>query len=83
MTLTFPAMACLLMVTLGYAMICAVSPFTNCRKCRGFGFLMQQNRKGRLKRGKQCRRCHGHGKRIRVGRWLFNRAHRIHREGSQ
>ena len=48
------------------------SPFGDCRKCRGLGFAMKTDRKGRLKRGKTCRRCKGHGKRIRVGRHLYN-----------
>ncbi|MEV7445222.1 hypothetical protein AB0O22_29500 [Streptomyces sp. NPDC091204] len=72
------AITCLLAVTLGYSGLCAVSPFGTCRKCRGFGFAMTTDRRGRLKRGKHCRRCDGHGKRIRFGRWLYNRAVRIH-----
>ncbi|OIJ89768.1 hypothetical protein BIV24_19305 [Streptomyces colonosanans] len=83
MTLTFPAITCLLFVTLGYVTVCASSPFGTCRRCRGFGFQFKQDRKGRLKRGRPCRRCDGHGKRIRVGRRLFNRVQRIHREGSR
>jgi len=82
MTLAFTAFLCLLVITLGYASICATSPFGTCRKCRGFGFQLTQDRKGRLKRGKHCRRCDGHGQRIRVGRRLFNRVRRLHREGS-
>ena len=52
--------------------MCAGSPFGDCRKCHGFGFAIKTDRKGRLKRGKTCRRCKGHGKRIRVGRHLYN-----------
>ncbi|WP_349017331.1 hypothetical protein [Streptomyces solicavernae] len=40
-------------------------------------------RSGKVKAGKTCRRCHGEGKRIRVGWWLSNRASRIHREGTR
>ena len=36
----------------------------------------------RLKRGKDCRRCRATGKRIRVGRWLYNRWARIYRAGT-
>jgi hypothetical protein len=77
------AIACLLFVTFGYVSVCAASPFGNCRKCHGFGFAMTTDRKGRPKRGKTCRRCKGHGKRIRVGRWLYNRAARTYRAGTR
>ncbi|MFJ8010224.1 hypothetical protein [Streptomyces fagopyri] len=83
MTLTLAAIACLLAVTLCYAGVCAGSPFGNCRKCDGLGFALTTDRKGKPKRGKTCRRCKGHGKRIRVGRWIFNRAQRIYREGTR
>ncbi|MFF3588369.1 hypothetical protein ACFYYI_14540 [Streptomyces sp. NPDC002387] len=76
------AVACLFAVTFGYAGMCAASPFGTCRKCHGFGFAMETDRKGRPKRGKSCRRCKATGKRIRAGRWLFNRAQRIYREGT-
>ncbi|MFE2186891.1 hypothetical protein [Streptomyces sp. NPDC059455] len=83
MTLILLAIACLLIVTLGYASVCAASPFGTCRKCNGFGFATTTDRKGRPKRGKDCRRCKGRGKRIRAGRWLYNRAARIHRDGTR
>ncbi|MFF3878796.1 hypothetical protein [Streptomyces sp. NPDC001978] len=82
MTLIALAVACPFSVTLGYVGMCAASPFGTCRKCNGFGFGMETDRKGRPKRGKSCRRCKATGKRIRVGRWLFNRAQRIYREGT-
>ncbi|MFI0764622.1 hypothetical protein ACH4TQ_06810 [Streptomyces sp. NPDC021218] len=77
------AIACLLAVTLGYVSLCAVSPFGDCRKCRGMGHAIKTDRKGRMKRGKDCRRCDATGKRIRAGRWLYNRAARIHRDGTR
>ncbi|MFF0033512.1 hypothetical protein ACFYS7_36180 [Streptomyces avermitilis] len=83
MTLILLAIACLLIVTFGYASVCAASPFGDCRKCHGFGFAMRTDRKGKPKRGKTCRRCKGHGKRIRVGRWLYNRAARTYRAGTR
>jgi hypothetical protein len=43
---------------------------------------MKTDRKGRLKRGKPCRRCKGHGKRIRVGRHLYNLWLHVYRDGS-
>ncbi|MWA10694.1 hypothetical protein [Streptomyces sp. BA2] len=77
------AIACLLIVTLGYASVCAVSPFGNCRRCSGVGFATKTDRQGRIKRGKRCRRCKGYGKRIRVGRHLYNLCARTHREGTR
>jgi hypothetical protein len=77
------AIACLLIVTLCYAAVCAGSPFGTCRKCRGFGFATTTDRKGRPRRGKDCRRCKATGKRIRVGRHLFNLAAALHRDGTR
>ncbi|WP_327680190.1 hypothetical protein [Streptomyces sp. NBC_00467] len=82
MTPILLASACLLIVTLGYASLCAGSPYGDCRKCRGFGFAMKTDRKGRMKRGKTCRRCRGYGKRIRVGRHLYNVWLRLYRAGT-
>ncbi|MFJ9373792.1 hypothetical protein [Streptomyces sp. NPDC101455] len=73
--------ACLLAITLCYVSLCRSSPYGDCRKCRGFGFAMKTDRKGRLKRGKPCRRCKGHGKRIRVGRHLYNLWLHVYRDG--
>ena len=82
MTPALLAITLLLGVTLCYVAVCAVSPFGNCRKCRGMGHALKTDRKGRMKRGKDCRRCQATGKRIRIGRWLYNRAARIHRAGT-
>ncbi|WP_326759318.1 hypothetical protein OHB35_16995 [Streptomyces phaeochromogenes] len=76
------AIAFLLLVTLCYVSVCVASPFGACRKCNGFGFAVITDRKGRPKRGKNCRRCKGRGKRIRVGRWLYNRAAHTYRQGT-
>ncbi|WP_406316577.1 hypothetical protein [Streptomyces sp. NBC_00118] len=83
MTPTLLAIACLLAVTLGYSAVCAGSPFGTCRKCHGLGYAMKTNRRGHHSRGKKCRRCKGHGKRIRIGRRLFNRAQSIYRDGAR
>ncbi|MGY4913944.1 hypothetical protein ACWD9K_01745 [Streptomyces sp. 900116325] len=83
MTPLLLASACLLTVTLGYASLCAGSPFGDCRKCRGMGHQIKTDRKGRTKRGKDCRRCKATGKRIRVGRHLYNVAARLHRDGTR
>ncbi|MFD9631682.1 hypothetical protein [Streptomyces violascens] len=77
------AITLLLLFTLGYAAVCAGSPFGRCRKCKGLGFALKHDRKGRPKRGKHCRRCDGNGIRIRTGRHLYNLAARIHRDGTR
>ncbi|WP_399942885.1 hypothetical protein ACGH52_26380 [Streptomyces sp. BBFR25] len=82
MTPALLAITLLLGVTLCYVAVCAASPFGNCRTCRGMGHALKTDRKGRLKRGKDCRRCRATGKRIRVGRWLYNRWARIYRAGT-
>ena len=77
------AIACLLIVTLCYAALCAASPFGRCRKCHGFGFATKTDRMGRPRRGKDCRRCKATGYRIRIGRHLYNLAAALHREGTR
>ncbi|MEV6167569.1 hypothetical protein AB0L99_04985 [Streptomyces sp. NPDC051954] len=83
MSLPLLAIACLLVVTLGYVVKCWLSPFGDCRNCAGMGHALKSDRKGRPKRGKDCRRCHATGKRIRVGRWIYNRAARTYRAGTR
>ncbi|MET7621440.1 hypothetical protein [Streptomyces sp. NPDC005408] len=83
MTLQALAAACLLLLTFSYGVRCWLSPFGPCRKCSGMGHAIKHDRKGRMKRGKDCRRCNGHGIRIRIGRWIYNRAARIHRDGTR
>ncbi|MEV7582771.1 hypothetical protein [Streptomyces erythrochromogenes] len=83
MTLFLLASAFALLFTLSYACLCAASPFGCCRKCNGLGFALTHDRKGRPKRGKHCRRCDGHGIRIRVGRHLYNLWARTYRNGTR
>ncbi|MGG7573561.1 hypothetical protein [Streptomyces sirii] len=83
MTPTSLTIALPLIVTLGYVALCVVSPFGDCRKCKGFGYALKTDRRGRLRPGKTCRRCRGDRKRIRVGRHLFNVAARLHRDGTR
>ncbi|MEU1627358.1 hypothetical protein ABZ746_18930 [Streptomyces sp. NPDC020096] len=83
MTLPVLATTLLLLITLGYALVCVANPFGRCRKCRGLGFQLTTDRKGRPKRGKHCRRCDGHGIRIRRGRHLYNRAAHTWRNGAR
>ncbi|MCW7989117.1 hypothetical protein XF35_28755 [Streptomyces platensis subsp. clarensis] len=77
------AIAIPFIVTLCYVALCAVSPFGDCRKCRGFGYALKKDRRGRLRPGKTCRRCRGDRKRIRIGRHLFNVATRLYRDGTR
>lgn len=83
MTPALLASTLLLFITLSYVSLCAASPFGNCRKCQGMGHAIKTDRKGRTKRGKDCRRCKATGKRIRVGRHLYNVAARLHRDGTR
>ncbi|WP_406310185.1 hypothetical protein [Streptomyces sp. NBC_00623] len=83
MTPALLASTLLVSVTLSYASLCAASPFGNCRKCHGMGHAIKTDHKGRTKRGKDCRRCKATGKRIRVGRHLYNVAARLHRDGTR
>ncbi|GAA2655313.1 hypothetical protein GCM10010400_09890 [Streptomyces aculeolatus] len=77
------AMPGILIITLCYAALCAISPFGSCRRCRGFGFRMRQTRRGRLVRGRDCRPCRGNGRRIRLGRHVYNSLSGMHREGTR
>ncbi|MBB5807042.1 hypothetical protein F4560_006810 [Saccharothrix ecbatanensis] len=57
-----------LVVTLGYAVSCAVWPFKRCRACSGAG-----HHKSRVIRAyRPCRRCGGSGMRLRIGRKAWN-----------
>ncbi|MEU6160946.1 hypothetical protein [Streptomyces sp. NPDC047130] len=40
-------------------------------------------RNGKPKAGKPCRRCKTTGKRIRVGRWIYNRLSATYRDGTR
>jgi hypothetical protein len=83
MSLVLLATAFLLIVTFGYVVTCWLSPFGDCRRCGGMGHALTTDRKGKAKRGRDCRRCHATGKRIRAGRWLYNRAARTYRAGTR
>ncbi|MER7619927.1 hypothetical protein [Streptomyces sp. NPDC126503] len=72
-----------LLTLAGYALLCALSPFGTCRKCRGLGGRVILDRKKRPKRAEPCRRCKGHGKRLRIGRRLTNHSRVIHRDGTR
>lgn len=75
--------ALLLVAIVGYAALCAIQPFGSCRTCKGLGYRVRYSRTGSPKRGKPCRRCRTHGKRLRTGRRLLNHAYRTHRNGTR
>ncbi|GAA3754534.1 hypothetical protein [Streptomyces tremellae] len=83
MTLPLLAIACLTVITVCYGGLCAASPFGPCRRCRGMGHRIKEDRRGRLKRGKDCRHCKATGRRIRIGRHLYNQWAAIHRDGTR
>lgn len=64
----------LVLLTLGYLVRCAASPFGPCQRCSGLG-------RGRTYR--HCNRCDGTGLRIRIGRHLWNEIRREHRNGTR
>lgn len=68
-----------ILVTLGYALVCAVSPFGPCRRCSGTG--KRRSLAGRIVR--PCPRCDGTGRRIRIGRHLANDIRQEHRNGTR
>ncbi|MEO3926933.1 hypothetical protein ABGB07_24120 [Micromonosporaceae bacterium B7E4] len=48
-----------------YIVLCAVAPFGRCRRCAG--------RRNRLdRRHRDCRWCDGTGRRVRIGRRLYD-----------
>ncbi|MEW2386334.1 hypothetical protein AB0873_30270 [Micromonospora sp. NPDC047707] len=65
-------------VTLGYAGLCWVKPFTTCRRCAGTGRTTTRV----LRRPRACRRC-DRGLRLRAGRWIYNQFARLHRESTR
>ncbi|MFJ4713156.1 hypothetical protein [Streptomyces sp. NPDC088785] len=73
----------LLLVTFCYSVKCWLSPFGDCRQCDGMGHEIKYDRKGKAKRGKDCRRCKATGKRIRVGRHLYNVSRCTYRAGTR
>lgn len=65
------------LVALYYVGSCIVRPFRDCWLCDGNGHH-RSKRNRRLSR--PCRWCAASGKRLRIGRRMWNRARRIQRE---
>lgn len=74
---TFTATTAVL-AALIYAALCWVRPFADCGSCGGTG----RRPAGRLRRARPCRRCRETGKRLRIGRRVWNYSRRLHREGT-
>ena len=69
------AIGVLILVTLGggYTLLCIGWPFARCRRCHGSGDL-----RAPLGRGlRLCRRCGATGRRLRLGRRLWNYAQHL------
>ena len=65
-----------LTVTLGYTVACWIWPFKSCPRCSGTG--KKRSPSGRAFR--LCRRCEGTGRRLRAGRWIYNRLSNVRRD---
>jgi len=65
------------LVTLGYAGLCWVKPFTTCKRCAGTGRTTRV-----LRRPRACRRC-DRGMRLRTGRRVLNFFHRLRAEATR
>jgi hypothetical protein len=68
-----------LAVALVYAVSCAVRPFRDCWCCSGQG---HHRSKGNRKLSRPCRWCKQTGKRLRIGRRIWNRARRVQRQAN-
>ncbi|WP_433648989.1 hypothetical protein ACQP2C_18765 [Micromonospora zamorensis] len=66
------------LVTLGYAGLCWIKPFTTCKRCAGTGRTTTRV----LRRPRACRRC-DRGMRLRTGRRVFNVFHRLRAEATR
>ncbi|MDH6460879.1 hypothetical protein M2302_001045 [Micromonospora sp. A200] len=76
---TLTATGIVLVVALVYASSCIIRPFRDCWLCDGKGHH-RSKRKSKLSR--PCRWCNHTGKRLRIGRRLWNRARRVHRDAA-
>lgn len=71
------AMAALILWLGGYAVLCAVRPFGQCRRCDGTGEIE------RFRKTRTCPRCRGHKLRLRLGRRAHNAWRRTHAAGAR
>lgn len=71
------AMAAVVVWLVGYAVLCMVRPFGQCRRCRGAGEIE------RFRKVRTCPRCRGKRLRLRVGRRAHNAWRRAHEAGTR
>lgn len=62
----WPAVFAVAVIVLIYAGLCWVRPFARCSLCKGAG----------------CRWCRYMGRRMRIGRWLWNKVTELRREAA-
>jgi hypothetical protein len=65
----------LVLVGVGYEVVCGLVPFTDCRGCHGTG----QRRSAVGRECRRCARCRGTGVRLRAGRRVYDLIHRAYR----
>lgn len=76
---TLTAVGFILAVVLGYLASCAVKPFRDCWLCDG---KAHHRSKRNPKLSRPCRWCGATGKRLRIGRRVWNRVRRTTRQAS-
>lgn len=77
MTPLLTATAIGLVLLLAYLVSCAIFPLRDCWCCKGHGYHRSDSDR---KNSRPCRWCKRTGKRWRIGRRLWNRARRVHRQ---
>lgn len=63
-----------------YLLMCAAFPFGNCRACHGSG---KRYSKIFTKAFRFCSRCEGTGRRVRIGRRVFEYLRAEHKTGNR
>lgn len=58
-----------LLISFGYAVVCAMWPFTSCGRCEGSGRKLSPSKKN----WRRCKKCKGSGSQVRLGRrfWVW------------
>lgn len=78
-----PGTGYVVLVALGAAVVyvveCAVWPFGKCPRCSGSGRRYSPDGV----HWRDCRRCRGLGKRLRIGRRVWNRARALRRDATR